>query len=52
MPNNAEQGASKAAVLLMAMGEQHAAEVLKLMSPKEVQAIGMAMTRTWQSYPG
>ena len=34
----------KAAVLLMTVGEDCAAEVLKLMGPKEVQRIGIAMT--------
>ena len=36
-------GVEKAAVLLMSMGEQAAAEVLKHMGPKEVQEIGIAM---------
>jgi len=36
-------GAERAAVLLMSLGEQDAAEVLKHMSPKEVQKIGEAM---------
>ena len=34
----------KAAVLLMTIGEESAAEVLKHMGPKEVQRIGVAMT--------
>lgn len=34
----------KAAVLLMTIGEESAAEVLKHMGPKEVQRIGIAMT--------
>ena len=34
----------KAAVLLMTIGEEQAAEVLKHMGPKEVQRIGIAMT--------
>ncbi len=34
----------KAAVLLMTVGEECAAEVLRLMGPKEVQRIGIAMT--------
>ncbi len=37
-------GAEVAAVLLLALGEQEAAEVLKHMEPKEVQAVGSAMT--------
>jgi len=36
-------GAEKVAVLLMALGEDVAAEILKLMGPKEVQQIGVAM---------
>ena len=36
-------GTSKAAVLLLSMGEDNAAEVLKHMGPKEVQKIGLAM---------
>ncbi|MCC7410875.1 MAG: flagellar motor switch protein FliG [Gammaproteobacteria bacterium] len=37
------QGPEKAAVLLMSLGEQAAASVLKHMGPKEVQRIGVAM---------
>jgi len=36
-------GVAKAAVLLLSLGEDNAAEVLKHMGPKEVQKIGMAM---------
>ena len=36
-------GTQRAAVLLMSLGEELAAEVLKLMGPKEVQRIGQAM---------
>ncbi len=36
-------GTAKAAVLLLSMGEDNAAEVLKHMGPKEVQKIGLAM---------
>lgn len=36
-------GAERAAILLMTLGEQAAAEVLKHMSPKEVQKVGGAM---------
>jgi flagellar motor switch protein FliG len=35
----------QAAVLLMSLGEQDAAEILKHMGPKEVQRIGAAMTQ-------
>ncbi|KAA3627641.1 MAG: flagellar motor switch protein FliG [Proteobacteria bacterium] len=38
-------GTERAAILLMAVGETHAAEVLKHMGPKEVQKLGMAMTQ-------
>lgn len=36
-------GADRAAVLLLSLGEDDAAEVLRLMSPKEVQTVGGAM---------
>lgn len=36
-------GAERAAVLLLSLGEQHAAEVLKHMGPKEVQKVGAVM---------
>jgi flagellar motor switch protein FliG len=36
-------GLERAAVLLMALGEQEAAEVMKHMTPKEVQSLGIAM---------
>lgn len=35
----------KAAILLMSLGEENAAEVLRHMGPKEVQKIGLAMSR-------
>jgi flagellar motor switch protein FliG len=37
-------GVQRAAVVLLSLGEQQAAEVLKHMSAKEVQKLGMAMT--------
>lgn len=37
-------GIERAAILLLALGEDGAAEVLKHMDPKEVQRIGVAMT--------
>ncbi len=44
MPDtNAHTGAEKVAVLMMALGEDVAAEILKLMGPKEVQQVGVAM---------
>lgn len=36
-------GTQRAALLLMTIGEQEAAEILKYMGPQEVQALGMAM---------
>lgn len=39
-------GAQRAAVLLMSLGEEEAAEVLKHMGPKEVQKLGAAMAAT------
>jgi flagellar motor switch protein FliG len=36
-------GVERAAILLMTLGEQEAAEILRHMEPKEVQKIGMAM---------
>jgi flagellar motor switch protein FliG len=38
-----EGGVLKSAILLMSIGEEEAAEVLKYLGPKEVQKIGMAM---------
>jgi len=38
-----EDGILKSAILLMSIGEEEAAEVLKYLGPKEVQKIGMAM---------
>ena len=39
----AEEGIEKAAVLLVSLGEEHAAEVLKHLGPREVQKLGHAM---------
>jgi flagellar motor switch protein FliG len=36
-------GVQRAAILLMTLGEQHAAEILRHMEPREVQRIGAAM---------
>ncbi len=41
--NLALTGVQRAAVLLMAMGSENAAEVLKHLNPKEVQSLGAAM---------
>lgn len=38
-----EEGIYKSAILLMSIGEEEAAEVLKFLGPKEVQKIGVAM---------
>lgn len=38
-----DEGVSKCAVFLMSLGESEAAEVLKQLSPKEVQKISTAM---------
>lgn len=38
-----EDGVLKSAILLMSIGEEEAAEVLKYLGPKEVQKIGIAM---------
>ncbi|OIP16904.1 MAG: flagellar motor switch protein FliG [Betaproteobacteria bacterium CG2_30_59_46] len=38
-----EDGIQKSAILLMALGEEEAAEVFKHLSPKEVQKLGTAM---------
>lgn len=39
----AEEGVEKSAILLIALGEDNAAEVLKHLAPKEVQRLGHAM---------
>lgn len=43
MPVNPEEGLEKSAMLLIALGEDHAAEVLKHLGPREVQKLGHAM---------
>jgi flagellar motor switch protein FliG len=40
-----EQGLEDAAILLMSLGEEHAGEVLKHLSPKEVQRMGETIAR-------
>ena len=37
-------GAERAAILLMSMGEEHAASVLRRMGPRQVQKVGTAMS--------
>lgn len=47
MANNAPPkvtGSDRAAILMLALGEETAAQILKHMDPKEVQKIGVAMT--------
>ena len=39
-----ESGVQKAAVLMLAMGEDEAAEVMKFLSPREVQQLGATMS--------
>ena len=39
----ADDGVEKSAILLIALGEDYAAEVLKHLGPKEVQKLGYAM---------
>ena len=38
-----EEGITRSAVLLMAMGEDHAAQILRHLGPREVQKLGQAM---------
>jgi len=40
-----DEGVAKSAILLMSLGEEEAAEVLKFLSPKEVQKLGAAMAK-------
>jgi flagellar motor switch protein FliG len=40
-----DQGVTDSAILLMSLGEEEAAQVLKYLTPKEVRKIGQAMTR-------
>src|SRR5574343_1364595 len=43
MAGNPDDGLEKSATLLIALGEDHAAEVLKNLGPREVQKLGHAM---------
>ncbi len=45
-------GAQKAAILLMSIGEGPAAEIMKLLGPREVQKIGVAMSGLEVVSPG
>src|SRR5208283_1714270 len=40
-----EQGLNDSAILLMSLGEEEAAEVLRFLTPKEVQKIGQTMAK-------
>ena len=44
MATNPDEGIEKSAILLLSLGEDEAAEVLKHLGPKEVQKLGHAMT--------
>src|SRR5262245_51105465 len=41
----ADEGVQQAAILLMSLGEEDAAEVFKFLAPKEVQKLGEAMSK-------
>jgi flagellar motor switch protein FliG len=45
MNDQTEGTVENAAILLMSIGEQYAADILKFMKPKEVQLIGTAMSK-------
>ena len=51
----ADEGVERSAILLIALGEAYASEVLKHLGPKEVQKLGHAMAalktvpRAWAS---
>ncbi|MCX7178440.1 MAG: flagellar motor switch protein FliG [Proteobacteria bacterium] len=45
MAEEIDKGVEKGAVLLLALGEDHAAEVLKHLGPKEVNKLGHAMAK-------
>src|SRR3954470_7597146 len=40
-----EDGLTNSAILLMSLGEEEAAEVMKFLTPKEVQRLGQTMAR-------
>ena len=46
MADNDDRGVEDAAILLMSLGEEQAAEVFKHLTPKEVQRLGEAIART------
>ncbi|HEX6736373.1 MAG TPA: flagellar motor switch protein FliG, partial [Azonexus sp.] len=50
MPTSPEEGLEKSATLLIALGEEQAAEVLRQLGPREVQKLGHAMA-TLKSVP-
>lgn len=46
LSERAEKGAEKASILLLSLGEDAAAEIMRNLNPKEVQRLGSKMTRT------
>ena len=46
LSERAEKGAEKASILLLSLGEDAAAEIMRHLNPKEVQRLGSKMTRT------
>jgi flagellar motor switch protein FliG len=44
-PDGPDNGAEDAAILLMSLGEEHAAAVFRHLSPKEVQKVGQTIAR-------
>ena len=46
MADGDDRGVEDAAILLMSLGEEQAAEVFKHLTPKEVQRLGEAIART------
>ena len=43
MATNPDEGIEKSAMLLLSLGEDEAAEILKHLGPREVQKLGQAM---------
>lgn len=46
LSERAEKGSEKASILLLSLGEDAAAEIMRHLNPKEVQRLGSKMTRT------
>ena len=49
---NPDEGLEKGAMLLLSLGEDEAAEILKHLGPKEVQKLGHAMAQLKAVKPG